>query len=1270
MLSLDRYGVWLTWASALCAASFILVWARSFAAAYIVVSAVAVIGCVWLLWRARPAVRPGGKHLYGAMAVLVTTLALGAVVQQRFERIEHDWHALAGEREAKLARILERRMSEVIERGRHAAARAAETAIEVAAGPAPVQETGPLFDALAALRAQTRVDAIVVFTERGGLKAWSGDHRGTIPEEVRLGATGTHFVERPLYSYLYFSSPVPGRRERAVAAVLVETSLARRPGGASSVGEEVGVTGAFAASTSMRASFHPGAGPGPGVVWRLVEGRDTIVHARFQATTQSDLRAGVEKGARMFAVPGALAAIALLSLGWLRTPESRRSRLASALPLAAWAVALVVAPLGATFGIERLYSPLLFVLPTPGDLTLGVVLAALLPVGALAATARPPALAGRSYIIALGAGAAAVALGYAGAIRLFIDSATPLLLAGGAAYWLALAFAAVVLLTVLTALALPRHRPHPPRRAGRARLKAPGMIPGVAGLVVSALLAVLVSFALERTYAVGTGAGTGFAALWAIPFLMVAAGGAFFSGRTGRLLRWLAAGWLAVSAVLPHLWSAHVDARLNAAERELESLGAQPPPIVEFLLHEFWREARDRELAGEDGLHLLYRSWVASGLAREPFGAYVMLWSSRGEPEVELGLGGAERPSAAIAVLHNHVLHALETGTHWIGGQTGLPQMARPMVAPLPSGRVVSVTIPPRRALERTGALAPFLGVPVDPELHLTLVDTRASAQHPTTRWTPSLQGWRSEAEVRYPEGDYHAHIEVGVASTEMRLARGLLLLALNLALLAALWWFGNAARGRPQLSRGTIQRILRSYRGRVTITLFAFFLTPTVVFGWVAYRALAGEVERSARRIAERAVRQADNEFPHLTSDLRELANRAGSDVLRYVDGELIEVSSPETLELGVYGAWMPPNVYLPLESGEESGAIDVQQVGDQSFLVAYHTARPAGALAVPAALTTGDAAVRQRELEHLILFAALLGGILSLILSVAVGRALAGPIAILQGAAASVGAGQLNVRLPEPPGEFGRLFASFNRMTRRLRRARTQELRTARVLAWGEMARQIAHEIKNPLTPIKLAVQHVRRAYRDDRHDFGRILDENVDQVLTEIDRLTEIARAFSRYGAPDALAGPLAAVDVGTVVHEALTLYRAGDPNIRYREDVEPELPAAQARASELKEVILNLLENARVALDGRGDVLVRAFPSDGRVELEVRDNGPGIPPALLPRIFEPHFSTRTMGAGLGLPIVRRIVESWGGTVTAESEPGNGTCVRVRMVVTGTP
>src|SRR5690606_5091648 len=144
----------------------------------------------------------------------------------------------------------------------------------------------------------------------------------------------------------------------------------------------------------------------------------------------------------------------------------------------------------------------------------------------------------------------------------------------------------------------------------------------------------------------------------------------------------------------------------------------------------------------------------------------------------------------------------------------------------------------------------------------------------------------------------------------------------------------------------------------------------------------------------------------------------------------------------------------------------LDEQSIGTQSYVTAYHSIRPTGTLGVPMSLSTGDAAERQGAFAHLVLFAVVVGALLSLALSVAAGRALAGPIGLLSRASAAVGAGRVRIRLPEDSrDEFGQLYASFNRMTRRLRQARAREVRTARVLAWGEMARQVAHEIKNPL-------------------------------------------------------------------------------------------------------------------------------------------------------------------------------------------------------------
>jgi len=220
-------------------------------------------------------------------------------------------------------------------------------------------------------------------------------------------------------------------------------------------------------------------------------------------------------------------------------------------------------------------------------------------------------------------------------------------------------------------------------------------------------------------------------------------------------------------------------------------------------------------------------------------------------------------------------------------------------------------------------------------------------------------------------------------------------------------------------------------------------------------------------------------------------------------------------------------------------------------------------------------------------------------------------------------------------------------------------------RVLAWGELARQVAHEIKNPLTPIRLGVQHLQRTYRGTsggqgaRREFDDVLDQTSKQILAEIDRLDAVARAFARFGTPGAeqQAGPLEPVNVVEVASETAALYKLGGDT---KVTVTGNGVRAMSRRDELKEVLVNLLENARNARA----TTVELVAEHGR--LEVRDNGRGIPAAAMPRVFEPHFSTTTSGTGLGLAICKRLVESWGGRIEVTSEEGRGTTVIVHLAV----
>jgi signal transduction histidine kinase len=1226
------------------AIGLLVAWTKELLPGWVIAAAVAHVLASWLFLRGVGRVRtPVSGRFAAALAVVLLGIGAAAAFAWQFQRLDEKWPELVARREQRLGSALEQRLAEVVKQGRAAA----EEAARLLGRPTDEQ-----FRALEVVRDRTGMDALALISAAGEPIAWAGEHRGLLPDSVCCRGDTPYFGEGPLFSYLYFPYPAGASGDRAVAAVLVETGFADVEGS--------GFVDAFAGRSGTRASFRRGGSPD--AVWALTAGPDTIVHARLEPLTQAEWRGATNRAARRTVLLAVLGGYFLLALAWLRWAAPSHSRLAASLPLLL-AIPLVAGmPLRGTLE-DRIFSPTLFILTLPvrGDVSLGRLLALLLPIAALVAGLRRVAWSPRLALAWTVAGGLAVAVAYPLLLELLLQGASRTLLLGPTAYWIGFQLAAVLALACVTLLAMPRAAQ---TRGERWRVnRHTGRILLLVGATLAVGLGVLAAIPSQPRQPLRFA----LAALWGVPFILLAAATASRSGRAGTLLRWLTATGLAASAVLPQMWSAHVQARLASAEAELRTLGGEGDPFLHSRLEAFGREAQARFAAGEEGVLLLYRAWVGSRLAREPYPARLYLWSPEGVPEKELGSAPAVKDSALLARLVETVAEARSGRVSHLLPFTDERSQSHILTVPLPDSSLITVLVPPRRTLDRTSSIAPFLGVvePARTELHLV----EASVAQPADReieWAPDPEGWRSEVWVKYPEGWYHAHLLVAVAPLGVRIARAMLLLTFDVAVGALLWLLGVVGRGATAVPRGDWTAWLGSFRARITIALFGFFLLPTALFGWVAYRALAGEVSRAAATIAQYSATQAVAEFDLARGNLLELAAHAGTDIMLYQGGALLGVSSPEALDLGVYSAWMPPDVFQDLVvTREDREATHTQTLGDRTFITAYSALIPAGTIGVPLSLSTGEAAVRQTEFAHLVLFAAVMGALLSLALSLAVGRALARPIGRLRRAATVVGAGKLRVRLPESRGdEFGELFAAFNRMVRRLRRARAREIRTARVLAWGEMARQVAHEIKNPLTPIKLSVQHVRRAYSDRHPQFGDILDTSVTQILSEIDRLSDIARAFSRYGAPAEAAGPLGNVDAPAVIRDALTLYRS-DRGVRYIDAVDPDLPRVRARADELKEVLLNLVENARAALDGGGDVVVRGRTIDDRVEIAVADNGHGIPPELLPRIFDPHFSTRSVGTGLGLAIVRRIVESWGGTVTAESEPGRGTTVSMRLL-----
>lgn len=275
-------------------------------------------------------------------------------------------------------------------------------------------------------------------------------------------------------------------------------------------------------------------------------------------------------------------------------------------------------------------------------------------------------------------------------------------------------------------------------------------------------------------------------------------------------------------------------------------------------------------------------------------------------------------------------------------------------------------------------------------------------------------------------------------------------------------------------------------------------------------------------------------------------------------------------------------------------------------------------------------------------------------------IARELSRPVEELVGWAQRVGQGE-----PLPPprpgdpdeaGEFGILRAAFRQMEAELAASRARALEAERMRSWVSMARSVAHELKNPLTPMRLAVRSLeaRAGAPADR--------EALEVIAAESARLEELARSFAQFGRlPE---GPTSEIDLQEMLQYLLRTHLPPEVSARLRAPV--DLPPVHGHHDALSRVFANLLLNAADAVGGKGAVTVVMRRAGEAVEVRVTDNGPGIPPESLERIWEPDFTTKTRGTGLGLALVRRTVEAHGGRVAALNRPEGGADFRVLLPI----
>jgi signal transduction histidine kinase len=277
-----------------------------------------------------------------------------------------------------------------------------------------------------------------------------------------------------------------------------------------------------------------------------------------------------------------------------------------------------------------------------------------------------------------------------------------------------------------------------------------------------------------------------------------------------------------------------------------------------------------------------------------------------------------------------------------------------------------------------------------------------------------------------------------------------------------------------------------------------------------------------------------------------------------------------------------------------------------------------------------------------------------------------IARPVRRLAEALGGVGRGsEADVVPEEGPAELRELARSFNDMTAELRESRERLLQAERVAAWREMARRLAHELKNPLFPIQVSIETLRRAagqehVAESARTFSTLFEESCDTILEELRLLRGIIDEFSAFAR---LPRPrFAATDVNAVVEQVLALHRARAGSVEIRVDLALDLPSIPADRDLLVHALGNLVANALDAMPEGGSLRVETAPGAGGVTVAVADSGPGIPEEQRARLFTPYFTTKKGGTGLGLSIAQSIVSDHGGRIDVRTTPGEGTTFRL--------
>jgi nitrogen fixation/metabolism regulation signal transduction histidine kinase len=268
--------------------------------------------------------------------------------------------------------------------------------------------------------------------------------------------------------------------------------------------------------------------------------------------------------------------------------------------------------------------------------------------------------------------------------------------------------------------------------------------------------------------------------------------------------------------------------------------------------------------------------------------------------------------------------------------------------------------------------------------------------------------------------------------------------------------------------------------------------------------------------------------------------------------------------------------------------------------------------------------------------------------------------PLKLLQEGTKKVANGDLSIRVKQAPlSPINNLIISFNTMIGELESSRDKLIAAEKEMIWRQMAHVMAHEIKNPLTPIRLSAQRLEQRHAEKNENFDQILAESLEIIYEETDILESLVRAFSDFAKmPQAKTSQY---DLNQQILEVIEPYKE---NADIRLHLDPNLPVFTADKMQIRQMLVNLLQNAIDAIQNHGKIDILTSYQNFQFIIIIEDNGKGIAKEDLPQIFDPYFSKKEKGVGLGLAIVKRIVEQHQGAISVQSIEEKGTKFTIKI------